>query len=521
MPDWAKANIERFRALNPGYDVQLHGEEVLLDELKPVYAKLTDLASKSDLLRYSALSTFGGWYFDCDFWPFRPIDDIVHAYGLKASKFFICKQHGNVNPAYIYANSPLACSKDSPVIKAIIKHIKSYDGELGRCTFGPEMMLKIVPENEKDIVLADWPWFFPADTREAVRFYSEIQTGGENIGKCICDETNGQFPFAMHLWAAGRRELKYQPHKSTLVMQQGQGDLVGIIASELMINKPTNPMSAIASGLLNQGYRVEVRDSTAYPVFESLPKYVICWNGLREPLATYVRKARTAGTKVFHVEHGFYDRKVYSQIDHESILHWASWTSKLDQPAPAGAKERFDSVWKAPIIPTRRRKRGYVLVIGQVNYDTQLSKSEFDTSKGFEEFVSQAQGVEMLFRPHPLDQSEKTRRKFIPRSTAPDLKTAVENARFVITINSNSGVECLAWGCPVLCFGPATYAMADVAIQTNKATFKDNLQSMLNGWIPEQDKVDNYLYWLAGRQWSLDEFREGSVLNRIFEEANE
>jgi hypothetical protein len=72
---------------------------------------------------------------------------------------------------------------------------------------------------------------------------------------------------------------------------------------------------------------------------------------------------------------------------------------------------------------------------------------------------------------------------------------------------------------PVMCLGPATFAQAEVALQTSVADFKQNLQLMLNGWSPEQADVDNYLRWLACRQWSLDELREGSVLNSLIDAA--
>jgi hypothetical protein len=37
---------------------------------------------KSDLLRLSALKKFGGFYFDTDFWPLRPLSQVIGEYSL-------------------------------------------------------------------------------------------------------------------------------------------------------------------------------------------------------------------------------------------------------------------------------------------------------------------------------------------------------------------------------------------------------------------------------------------------------
>ncbi|HUX01469.1 MAG TPA: glycosyltransferase, partial [Phycisphaerae bacterium] len=104
MPEWAERNLDAFGRLNPDYEVMIHGEEVLLDRYRPIYDRITDLCSRADLLRYSALQRYGGFYFDIDFWPLRPLDDLVRAWSLNGDTMFLTEQNGHLNPALPIAN---------------------------------------------------------------------------------------------------------------------------------------------------------------------------------------------------------------------------------------------------------------------------------------------------------------------------------------------------------------------------------------------------------------------------------
>ena len=114
LPDWARANIAQFRELNPDYDIRLHGEEVLLPQYQRLYSCDLLPAQRSDLLRLSALRRYGGWYWDVDFLPFRPLADIERAFDLDGSRMWISRQAGNMNPRWTHGNSPLAAAPDWP-----------------------------------------------------------------------------------------------------------------------------------------------------------------------------------------------------------------------------------------------------------------------------------------------------------------------------------------------------------------------------------------------------------------------
>jgi hypothetical protein len=142
--------------------------------------------------------------------------------------------------------------------------------------------------------------------------------------------------------------------------------------------------------------------------------------------------------------------------------------------------------------------------------------SELHHPKPFVQAIDDAlpDGVEVKVRAHPLSKWEcgtHGRARMLDGT----LEDAVAGAKFCVTINSNAGNEALAWGCPVLCFGPALYGMAGVAKTTTLADLSSSLQEMLDGWKPDRKALTNYLYWLACRQWSVDEIADGWPLDMV------
>jgi hypothetical protein len=528
MPEWAKCNINEFRRLNPDYHVMIHGEEALLPSLVPVYQKLTDIRQKSDLLRLSVLKTFGGWYFDTDFWPLRSCDDAERSFGVDGSRLFLSKQQGNRNPRLDIANAPMAAAKDSPVIDELVKAALVTENISGTA-YGPALVKSFVAKNAHKCHVIGGQWYFPANHQTAITHYQRILAGYDSFVYQMCEGTGGQKPFAIHLWAAGATDLlpKKNPY---FVDRKGVdgGTLAGIVVNPiqqgLMAENPNHPLSCAIQGLTNLGYGIEVvGQETAWPCFTRKPALVVVWNGMREPMNKVVAAAVKDGVKVFRIENGFYDRKNYCQCDPEGILHWSGFARRIKEPA-AMYQSRFEAIWKKPIIAIGKNSdRNTILVLGQTNGDTQLFDSEIKHPVEIERAVAKAvkgldlHGRTVEFRPHPLDKRfvrNPLTKRYLPASRHASLEEALLSAAFVITINSNAGVEALAHGCPVLCFGPATYAMAGVAKRTTMDTLRRDIVAMLNGWRPSQDDVNNYLYQLAGNQYSLDEFRSGEAFKK-------
>jgi hypothetical protein len=287
-----------------------------------------------------------------------------------------------------------------------------------------------------------------------------------------------------------------------------------------------HPMAAVKENLSIMGYNI----ITSPTCPKGIPAVVVCWNA---PLhANEVDMLRERGARVMVLEHGFWKRNTYSQCDPVGTQHWSSWAPLLRNPAPPEGAARLQVFYPNGIVPIRAKDDGYVLVIGQVPNDTQLSDSEIQDPRALQEAVKAALPAEtpVFFRPHPASRAGTDNilpvmaqggrgaahyRKF---KVGSGLNEALAGARFVITINSTAGNEALAAGVPVLAFGPALYTEAGVAKQTSLATLSQDIWIMLNGWCPAQDEVQNYLEWLAARQWTRDELAKPETLKMIMGE---
>jgi len=82
-PDWAVKNIERFRHLNPEYEVRVHEEPFeMAEEYQAALKEVHTIGEQSDVMRMAALETWGGWYFDWDVYAIKPLDGMRSVEGL-------------------------------------------------------------------------------------------------------------------------------------------------------------------------------------------------------------------------------------------------------------------------------------------------------------------------------------------------------------------------------------------------------------------------------------------------------
>jgi len=118
MPEWEARNIEEFRRLNPEYKVVIHDDSDLLPAFRKTYDSINSAhpwSDRSDLVRYSVLLNEGGWYFDCDFWPFLPVDEICTDHDLSCGTVIFKSSET------LYANGIIGCRPHSPGITQIVE----------------------------------------------------------------------------------------------------------------------------------------------------------------------------------------------------------------------------------------------------------------------------------------------------------------------------------------------------------------------------------------------------------------
>jgi len=359
-----------------------------------------------------------------------------------------------------------------------------------------------------------------------VRRYRRLLDGADAtdvLADVIC-RTHGHLPFAMHLWMGGQTVLPgsdgVQKEGSSKNTRPFEGLRVGLVATRRQRLDSKQPFQAVAKGMARLGCQVEIAKPGRWPCFRR-PQLVIMWNGRLSLYRPITAGARADGLPMLIMEHGFFDRRAYTQVDHQGILHWASWVDQLSKPAPPEGERRLAQVWPRPLVPVRARTLGNVLVLGQVPGDSQMDESQISRPDDLVQVITKAmpKGLRPVFRPHP----RQARRAAMPTgmrpSKAPTLADAVAEARFAVTVNSNAGNECLALGCPVLAFGPAVYLQAGVARQATVKTLAEDLMTMVEGWTPDPERVSNYLCWLACRQWNVKELAGGSVLACLLQKA--
>ncbi len=517
LPEYARYNLQRFRELNPDYEIMVHGPDCLLEKYAMAAEKVSDFGTLSDLWRYSALQTHGGWYFDLDFLPTRPVRDIVSAYGLDGSKCFVTEQYFNKNPRLTTASGILGVTADHPVWEFVDLGIENA-ATTNRTVYGPELLTDLVRYRPESFEVGRWQWFYPAPCEGAKAIYKAIRDGDDprDVLAMAMRHTDGQLPFVVHMWMAGKTAVtatKAQKAEADKPLPKKKKLTVGLVATNQQWKDGSQPFQAVRDGFKALGCRVEVVVPDRWPLFHTKPDVVVMWNGKRSLYDGVTSGAKREGVPMLFMEHGFFDRRAFTQYDHEGFNHTASWRSNLADAAPKDGAERFRSVWGKPVVPMGATD-GYVLVLGQVKGDSQLWDSEIDDTRELLAAVK-ATGADVRYRQHPGDSRAKPDDPCYTDGTT--LEQDLAGAAFVVTINSNSITEALCYGKPALALGPSLAIDAGVARQATLATMDDDIAAMRGGWCPSQSSVDNYLHWLACRQWNRREIASGRPLEVLLE----
>lgn len=517
LPEWAERNVEEFRALNPECEIKVHGKEVLLPEYVDAYNRCRLACQKSDILRYSALERNGGWYFDVDYWPLRPIDDIIRAYMLSGEQMLVTHsgRKSGLTGSVIAAEKTWRRWRE---VRAMCAAANTKD----RNAVGPVLINNLAKSCPEDIVVGSAEWFNGVDVPDAPAVYKRCVTRGNKIVQKWVPETHGQLPFVFHLWAGTNA-----PHLDHAAIDKSRHCVVyGKKKSE------TYPWLDISEGMAEMGYSTENVNANESPHF--LPDVAFIWNGLKGHFEKAAQRTRDMDGDVIFLEHGFFDRQHYCQADRAGILHRASWVRHLKEPAPACGAERLDKFYPDGLKPFCCDGK-YILIVGQVPGDTQMLDSEIKGPVPLQRVLWRAipDGVKCYFRPHPMCSNVKPNKHhrnfprletqsnevsdYVASKGGIGLKDALKDAMFIITVNSNAITEAIAAGVPALAFGPSTAIAAGVAKQTTVATVADDIKMMLRGWHPEQAVARNYMEWLAARQWTKEEFKRPELLEALIE----
>tara|TARA_Y100000310_G_scaffold315428_1_gene365951 strand:- start:3152 stop:5011 length:1860 start_codon:yes stop_codon:yes gene_type:complete len=312
-------------------------------------------------------------------------------------------------------------------------------------------------------------------------------------------------------WADGFREWYGITEKPAAVSMRRGNPLFFVSPREW--RDKNGPTHAVYNAVRKQYPHTQVLTIRPDARPSALPSFAVIWNGGKLYRASVMKSMKKQKIPVLVMEHGWLDRDNHIQLDWQGYNHKASWASRIARISPPEGVERFQTIEGTigPRKPVEARTDGYILVLGQTEGDTQLNESEIRKPNVLLATVLNSTREKVAFRPHPANGYRPTGVDVLDGS----LSEALAGARFVVTINSNSGNDALWAGVPVLCFGPSLYEMAGAAMGTSSTRVENDIELMLNGWCPDDRRVLSYFHWLCARQWTNEELEQGDVIARL------
>lgn len=541
MPEWAETNIQRFRELNTEYEIMVHGEESILEEYQEIAHKIKSgkgiylgnssiPANLSDLARYSILESSGGWYFDADIYPLKPVSEIERDYQLDGDKLFLVRQkrdeEAKANSCYS-AILAIGTSAKSKEIMQTVKELVLVTNENGYLSYGPDICSKLVGKRKSFVEVAECNLFFGIGPEIASLIYDKVLDGDLTACRKYC--TKGQLPYTLHLWAQGHRGKIMS--KKTPEKPEEKTKIAYLCGDGFPINGVTKSFGdAIRKGLELNGWQVkEVRILSEE---NGIPDLCIVWNHKQSSGKASIEYADRVGCKVLIMELGFFDRLTHCQIDSEGFSHTASWGKSINDDLTDLEQVKLKNT--LPEISPTKKRDGYILVIGQVGSDTQLDESEVRGMPQLEKVLARNTPArhKIYFRPHPIANDSPhpmhTRLERLPladgelqayreNQQSATLAEALKGASFIITINSTSILEALVMGVPVLAFGPYLGIDAGAVRKATLATIKDDIEAMIKGWTPDQESVNRFLWHIVSNQHSIDDLKKAEYTKAIIE----
>ncbi len=211
MPDWAKENVDRWAKMHRGFLVYVHGEEILWPYFREAYDRIDKewnygreprhiWSRKSDILRVCALLKYGGWYFDCDCVPLKPLDGLYEQYQNFPQNCFLVPCTTEIK-GWI-ANGVIGTMPDSAFLALIAMGIlrrATKPEMLGWGHYGTNLYTALVAQYPSLVQLGNIDDFFPIEDQKVVRpaYQSMVRAGfSEASIRAVFPENR---PFILHL----------------------------------------------------------------------------------------------------------------------------------------------------------------------------------------------------------------------------------------------------------------------------------------------------------------------------------
>lgn len=225
LPDWWPILAKRWAALNPDYNIRIHEDLPLDSSLYEAFTRrCAYVESKSDVVRLQILKDHGGWYFDLDMVPLRPVDDILKDYPVGPEQCFVVRQKHDGDHDYDYANGILGCEKGAMAMRSLYADALLFQklGVTSRCAYGPLLVTQAVMSRPAEFFVTGPPDMFlnPSDGLRAVQILQRLQRANFSE-KAVRLEYPDRVPYMFHLWEG---QLGMRPIRDRILREIAHGD---------------------------------------------------------------------------------------------------------------------------------------------------------------------------------------------------------------------------------------------------------------------------------------------------------
>lgn len=245
-----------------------------------------------------------------------------------------------------------------------------------------------------------------------------------------------------------------------------------------------NQMSCVYHGFKKHGIDVIVKK----PMNLEKCDLAVCW-GVRK------KHEMLTGRRSLIIERGYVgDRFYWTSIGYDGLNGRADFMNK-GMPG-----RRWDRLFSEYIKePVNTSKGKYALLIGQVPGDMSLIHTSIRDWYIRTSYQLKSSGHEVLFRPHP--NAKNVRVPNVPTSVNRPLEQDLEEAKFVVTYNSNTGVESVLRGYPTISCDSGSMAYAVTGHSPARVPT-----------LPDRQKWCNDI---AYTQWSPEEIARGDAWEHL------
>jgi hypothetical protein len=246
---------------------------------------------------------------------------------------------------------------------------------------------------------------------------------------------------------------------------------------------------AFVAGLRRHGWRADLSHKLV------TSDLVAMWSTRRQDV---IKQARSEVREIVTAERGYMgDRKHYCSVSFGGELN-----GRAEFRGAFGDTSRFERLFAHLMQPWNRKPDGHALIMGQVDGD--MSTRGVNLTRWYRETrqALEARGWKVKFRPHPLAAGGEAFAAYRQRQQAHQLDLAAdfETAGVVVTYNSNSGVDAVLAGKPVIAMDEGAMAWPVAGHQVDEIITPDR-----TAWA----------HRLAWCQWTKAEMASGECIEAI------